>query len=769
QIFESFRETFLKKYGSKIFRLEADEPLGDIFTNAKYVAKMWAGVSYEEVKRIAQAQGIEMSRATDDLVSRYFVHEEDNAVYKDSRVAEREVNALLGGFKDVVSRSEASNFKTSDYREYNFTREKYEKIRNLCCGKMAVERIEILDMFYGVGCEKLSIRQIAEKKGLEYEVAKRKLDDARVAALSVYLGKSNTKQIDAEYYIPYIENMDLDIHPTYRAMMREYIIEGKSYEEIAKAHGVTKHKVSMNILDGMFKIDLYRFGLLQKNKYSKEEITSVLYSGLFNGEEINIVLEALGKTPVKEICAKYKTTSTKVESLMTKLSQNCFRKKVEGVDVSIEDIAREISIHPCEMVLSFQERLMLSSLYGIKCDVNPKGKQYTKEELRAAHPELKNKFNQILGNALGTVAGKKLGIVRATYSYMEREKLKKSLADPFIPISQEERELLYYAFELYGYPYKSVSTLAKERGENLSNMRRRIQRIFVTIFKYENCEIEPAISPESDILPYLKFFSKIDQKILTEKHVDGMSNSEIAKTHGMSDNQVYNLLLRIEVHLKDLIEGTLVGFDFDYFYDCVDRDDIPFYGNKALAKKVFILYYEAHMSANEIIASLGLDCSQDVVMDVLSSLKTSVLKYKEGMRKSKMYSLDEVTSYYASHKDEMDKDQLLVYKRYFLRQKRENSSLKAISQNGVNATIAYDLMKDNGELVFDIKTATKADILEILRKHKNELSDRTVATLQKLYNIDSSEFMKGSDQMKVLRFLSNLDDNGKLLSIKQVA
>ncbi len=67
---------------------------------------------------------------------------------------------------------------------------------------------------------------------------------------------------------------------------------------------------------------------------------------------------------------------------------------------------------------------------------------------------------------------------------MPRNDLKLSLKDPRIPISFQDRELLYYSFELEGYPYKTLKELECIFDEKAGSLKNRIERIFVTIYKY---------------------------------------------------------------------------------------------------------------------------------------------------------------------------------------------------------------------------------------------------------------------------------------------
>lgn len=133
----------------------------------------------------------------------------------------------------------------------------------------------------------------------------------------------------------------------------------------------------------------------------------------------------------------------------------------------------------------------------------------------------------------------------------------------------------------------------------------------------------------------------------------------------MTSHQVEKLLFRLDSHLNDLIEGKEVGFDFNYFWSVTDQDDIPFYGDKKQAKRIFYLYYEKRMTANEIIDTLNLDCSQSTIIRIVTLLELVVLKRGKGIKKVRTYSLQEISDFYSEHKASMNRDHRDSYDCYF--------------------------------------------------------------------------------------------------------
>ncbi len=822
EVYGQFKAFLMKQYGSGIYDIDLNIDLSNIPTNVQYVATMWEGVSYSEVMAILHQNDAPVPDYMWDLIERYFDGERDKFTHSSvsNRNAEREINSILFGFhkrselsisglKEVLiknknefsqreyqflmshkfnqgklntrfycdmgylsRRLESMYFDFTNYREYNFTKEKYESVRDKCTKKLSPLKIQLLDMYYGVKSPKYSIQQIATFLKVSYEEAKSNIYEARNNALSVYLGRTNTKMIDESIYAPYILDDSIDLCEDIRIMLMEFVIKKKSYDEIAKIHGVSNRKVSKNITSGLLTIDFYRFGIRKaRAKYTFEEFQRVLSESSLTEKEREIIQMKLDGKTREEMMAATKFGFQKVAYILNKFYSLCDRNRVESIQISEEDIKKEVTAHISEMVLNQKERLLLAKLYGIVCDVNPTGKVYTEQEFRIAHPDMSKNYNKILRDALYTVRSKKAGFTRASLAYMSRSDLKFSLMDPRIPISEKERKILYYSFELNGYPYKTLKELEDIIGDKAASLKDRVERTFATIYKYENDEIPASISFEYDVNPYLRFFSKSDQSILRDLYQHKLTYEEMAKQHNLTKSQIEVLTVRLDSHLRDLIDEKAKGFDFDYFWSAIDDDDVPYYGDKEKAKRVFYLYYEERMSASEIISHLGLNCAESVVNRTITQLMIAVAKRREGITKVKCYTPEEIADYYMRNQNAMDNDSKKMYSDYFarVRKEREESNLSNITQSHVPSGILLDLIEDNHENVFSFKETSKEEALAIIRKYKNKLSRPTINSVLRVYHISQREMMSGSEQMKVLRFLAQLEIHQKVLLLKMAA
>ncbi len=832
-LFGEFKRNIMKQFGHKIFTMDLDMDLEDSLTGTEYVARVWDSFTYDDAIEIIRENNILLTPRMDKLLLSYFDAGRErftlNTVSR--RKAEREVNAILFGFhkrnevtitglfdsllnnkhrftlnqydylmsrkfnqdnlldrgivrvsklgslRELSRKLEKIHYGISRYRELNFTKSKYEAARAKCLKVLPSDRISILDKFYGIESPKYSIQQIADEEKISYEEARSNLQEAKRSALRIYLGRHNTKIIEESYYIPYILDDSIDLSDETRTMLREFLIEKKSYEEIERLHGIDKRKknqqrrVATVIASGLLKIDYYRFGIYKLNaQYTQEECSAVLKKSSLTAEEKKVIKKKMAGKTKEKIMKETGLTFIRVSYILNKFYRLCDEQRIASVEIDEADIKREVNAHISEMVLNERERLMLAKLYGVVSDVNPMGKVYTEQEFRLEHPNMSKQYKRILKNALDTVRSKKAGYTRASLAYMSRDDLKLSLKDPRIPISQKERELLYYSFELEGYPYKTLKELEEVFGEKADSLKQRVERTFVTIYKYENDELSSSISYEYDVEPYLKYFSKSDQEVLKDFYDRKLTYEEISKKHELTKGQVESLILSLDSYLRDLIDEEVCGYDFDYFWSVINIPTIPFYGNKAKVQKIFYLYYEQRMSVNEIIEFLGLNCARSVVVRAISDLMIAVSKYKEGIKKVKCPKEKEIKDYYERNHEEMDLEHRQMYQQYFERMslERKKATLNAFSEPTIPAGILLDLIGEQQEHTFSFQKTSKKDAIDIIKKHK-ELTNSTRYTILRAYHINQRELLSGSEKMKVLRFLSKLDINQKILALRKSA
>lgn len=207
---------------------------------------MWDDLSFDKVQKIIASNNVKVSTSISKLIAKYFNDQSDlvkNArSYKET---ESEVNKILFGFhkkseelvtglyelliekcasfkeedydylmmklfnkmskkeyrkkhphstpnlRELIYKLESMYFNITNYREYNFTKDKYMSIRDKAQDILSKDKIDLLDMSY---LEGLSIDDIATKLSLSYEETKDLINQARKSAVKVYL-KRHLKEI----------------------------------------------------------------------------------------------------------------------------------------------------------------------------------------------------------------------------------------------------------------------------------------------------------------------------------------------------------------------------------------------------------------------------------------------------------------------------------------------------------------------------------------------------------------------------------------------
>lgn len=606
-----FYSAIMKTFGTKIYSIDWDMNLSELRDNIKYISSLWENQSYDKVIKMLNSNKIPVDSKMDNILRKYFNTNNDTPTYGDLRKAEQEINGLLFGLRKkveipldklynalennkdkfteeqydylmmrlfnmmpkkvfkkkypnttllngtgiyIVNRLESLYFNIADYKELNFTKNKYLQIRQQCIQILPAKQVEILDLYFGYKGKKQSVYGIQKTLGLKYEEARDKLSNAKSAAQSIFLNRSSKKIIETDYYIPYILDENCDLNDIHRKLLKGYLIDKKTYDELSKEYKLSKHEVSSNILDALMKIDFYRFNILRKYKYPKEISLKAIKEGKYTDKEREILLDLLNGLSRNEVAEKHHITIKTLENLSSKQTALCHNLMVKNITPSKEEIEKELTIHKAANLLNENERLILAYTYGIKCDINPQGTLLSKEEFNKRFSNLSSRYNKLLTSAIGTVVGKKLGIDHATLDIVDRDTLKRSLQDPRIPITDKERELLCYTYELKGKSYKDLNELAILYGERATSIKRRIQRAIVTINKYENGELQAIISYEYDVENNLKYFSKSDREILKEKYRDNLTYDEIAKKNNLTSNQVEKLLKRLDSYLRDILD-----------------------------------------------------------------------------------------------------------------------------------------------------------------------------------------------------------------------
>jgi len=661
--------------------------------------------------------------------------------------------------KYYINSLEKMYYGINNYFENDFDIEKYKIVRDKYQDKLGINRIKILDIYYGFNVEKGTIDDIAMMLGISYKKAHGITRDAREFAINLYANRNITLDINKELYIPYILNQNYEFTEENRKILKMILIDGKTYDDIHKELNINKAKISNIFTDSIRKIDFYRYGIINITSYSEEDITKVIdtFDSLFNELEFNVLIDKYINNINNDLLAsKYNISKIDVNKIIAKFNKNYLRYKALEVNLNKEEILNEIENHISESVINDIKKNLLAHLYGIKCSYNKEGLKLTKIEFQNKYNITKNMLEHYLREAIINIKLKKIGLLRNDNCYISRNELDKILDDVHLPISTKEREIICYLFELKGFEYKTFEGLESIYDDNLPSIKRRYQRSILTIYKYFNKEIDGIINYENDILPNLKYFDLGDRLFLEDYYKNKLTYQEMAKKYNYSFDQIAIIFNRLLIKVHDILTNpNKKYFDFDYYLEVIDNKDLAFVGDIELSKKIFNMYFRMNgvdkKSVPEIIDILELSYVTTTVQDTIYNLMLAVCKYKDGIRKNSIYSYEDVFNYY-----EKNKDSLPPYKKEIFEGYLNGGKSRRINQlNELSGAILYELLKDENKLQFDL-SCSKKEVINIIKKYGKMLPVSTKEALMDKFSIREREFLSGKEINHVYRILDNL-------------
>lgn len=682
---------------------------------------------------------------------------EFQTTYKDS--------SLYYRYYYLIDRLERTYYNIYRFLDNNFTKVEYIKFRKKYKDKFAPLRIELLDLFYGFDGKSYTIPEIAEMYQMDYLKMHDLISDAREAAILNYSGFTQRVEIDKKLYVPYVLNECYSFVPETRKIMKMFLVDNADYDEIASVTGLSKYRISNIVTDAIRKIDNYRFGISDVLMIKRKELEDIFkaYKSSFDKVEKEILrLKHLEHMENSDIAEKLGLELLVVNRCSSHFNKIYYSYKCEEVEITEAEIIDEIGKHPSENVLDDRKRMVTSYFYGVKNSYNPDGVRLSRDELVEKFGFTKTICYHILHGIVSDVKGKKIGLNRAPNSYISRDRLDELLDDYHLPISDKEREIICYLFELKGYPYKTLNDLPEIFGDNKASINRRYQRAIVSIYKYLNNEIEGKISYEVDVLPQLKYFSYSERRILDMYYRDGMTVDTIAKEFNVSFDKMFSTIERLRVNLVDILNNPKAKkFDYDYYMKVRNSEDLPFFGDRDKAIEIFDLFYGMHedklrIGIPEIRRTLGLSLENSSVNRAANSLMLSVCKHKEGIRAGNTFSYEEIRKYYDEHASEMKSTHEVYYKRYLDRMEKTDR-LNGLVPN-ISFAILYDLLKSTNPQVYNYDNLDRDNVIKLLKKYGSELNRRVRKELMAIYEISPREFMNGKDINHVYKIFYTLDE-----------
>lgn len=805
---KSFIAQALKNYGTKIYSVNLDSKEIDYEKIKELLNK-----SYEDIISIYSNEIKMLTPSETNLLTRYF--QIPRQITNNKHSIEKDVYLALFGYKNmriplsnsklyeaflrrinefdeeqilylecfVFNKKRKSEYikKYPDKTKYNridlemkllmiyynihglwkntFTKERYLEVKKKYKNKLTERRILLLDLFYGVDGLPMRIKDIAEFLDGDYIKIHDEIYTAREFVISLDTFGSMYIDIDCNVYKPYILDKRYTLTDETRYILKLFVIEGLTYEEIAKKTGLNKVRVSNIITDGIRKIDYYRFGLLKILSLSEEE-----YQEFISHTDISIIDSKILYDKVvlflsnEEIMQKYNISLPKINHVMRRFEKNYMEYTTRDKEITKEDITIEINKHPSDSVISDEEKYLLSLFYGIKNSYNKDGVKYLKSEINKLTGKTFATISKNIKEAINNIKARKYNLQSPELIYINRVELEKILNNPHLPLSDDKKEIISYLLGINGYPYQSIDGLAKRLGVSKPSLIRAYERGILTIYKYLNGEIEDKINFELDIIPILKYFSKSEELLIKEHYKNNLTGLEIAEKYDFNLDYVHQTLQRLKIKIYEILNDKNVRrFDFAYYREVIDNPKIPFYGDKELAKIIFDLFFGESilggMSVPKIKEYLNIPFNTSTINKFIFTLMVSIYKFREGITKDELLTYENILSYYERGKNEMNSHKRKLYENCL-----NNELNKLIYTRPFNqTTIIFDLLKEKYPNYFDLDKVDRKEVIKILRKIYYALDLKTAQTLMSLFEISEREFMNGKEKNHVFKILNRLE------------
>lgn len=807
ELFMCFKDYFISLYGTKALTVDLDMDVSAIKKSPKMIYLLWKDKSYHEFLEILDASGrivptdlqrkvldffnvkvepkhrpysleIKMNKLVlglnvndsvpEDALYQYFLKngerfsdiQRDALLLRFGQIRRTDIQRKYPDFNFHHTISYAYDklltlyFGFKSYRNYNFNREKYLEIRNKCLLKLDEKTIQVLDNFYGYKTGKnMTQQELADSLGMTLEDVKPLLRACKRQAGNIYIDLSHTLKINFNIYRRYLSENPVYFDDVTKSVVYGFLFEEKTYEELACELKKTTTQISNYLTDALWKIDSYRFGFQKVFLFPVESLLEVLdRDTAFTSEKKDELKEYfVSKNAFIGLQSKRRTQN--FYNNLKKLYKHYLEYLGDLHSITGEEIKQILEGPHYTNVLTEMERLVLTLLYGAQNDLNPNGVRYTKREIVEEFGVYDRRYDSFQSSGEQKLIAYKLGYLKNDIDLIDVKELEEILTNPKLPLTDKDRTILEKTYGLDGLEATPVEKLACEMHVQKRSIQRRITRALTLIRRHQNGEIEGKTVYKEDVEPYLKFFAKSDQEVLKMYYRDGIIVKDIGKKLGMNEGQIITLFYKLKVYLSDLQKGDS-GFDFDYFWNIINSEDIPIYGCKSLAVELFDLYFEKRMSMTDILLIHHPElASESSIKRIIIILMIAVSKRKMGIKKIRDFSYEEIREYYLENHEQMHLSQKKFYYNYF-----EKMTPTYVSTScPVPFTIAYDLSRNHPKFI-DIHKMSREDLFQFLEHYKDDFTESELRDLARIFKIDTRDLMIGSDKKQVLEFLSTITD-----------
>lgn len=815
--FEEFKKAMIDRFGSKIYDVELLE--NEKIIDYQKINKTYFNISLKKIEEIFGSVLEKLTEKEKDIIYKYY----RKNIFKSISplTINRKINILLFGYyseykklditklfntfndnRNLFSQEQVLflesyifNLKSEDeflniypnsnlsqysdlliekleyiyygiYRLSNslIDKDRYLLIREKNLHKLNEEKRKLLDLYYGVGIKKMSLDELAIFYGLKKSKIKKLIQNAKEYVINVCSNNNLSTSIDKSLYVDYVLDLRFILSDDLRHILKLYILDDKSYNEISEITGISSLKIMKTIGNLLKRIDNYRYDIVHFDDYTIEGLEK-FYSNSkyeFTDYEKKIIKNRfIDGNLNKDVAIAFGITESDVKKIIDNFVKYYYLYQIKDVSLCEKDIVDELEMTDIESVVSKEEKCFLSYFYGIKNSYNIEGLKLGMRQIAKKMDLSQQKIKRSIDYAIRKIKGRKINIRRPDLLYIEKSKLEILLKDPHLPINIKERETICYLFELEGYKKQTMDEIAKLNCERVDIARRRYLNSILNILKYENNELAGKINYEVDILPNLKYFPKNQQLLIIDYYKNNMPYNQMAeKYENITVNQLNSIFDSIRSKIYEIINSPgKHRFDFDFYEKNRFNRDLPFYGNVELADKIFRLYFGIdgmnRKMIPEIVNELNLSNSKTSVLLMIYKYMLAMCKLKDGMVKSKEISNNVIVSHYNKYKDTMVDDVKKSFESYFNR--LEKNKRLHVQKTNINNIILYDIISKNNCNLFDVRTADRDQILSILRKFNNKIDEQIKDYLMLLFDISNKDIMTENEINSLYRVLNKLE------------
>lgn len=642
----------------------------------------------------------------------------------------------------------------NNYFRIELTREEIIETVKKCPALLNETEKNILYDAYGIDTKPLNKKELTIKYNLTEDRVRDWLQAIKKRVLieyyDVYMHNYDWKEKYNNLLYEYLNNSRYSFNEETRKVLNLYL-ENKSYKEIETITGYNNLQISALITDGIREAKFYYYKIKALVNVTNEDIKRLSKKYNYSKGEQQIIQEYyIERKLIKDIAEnKSKTTS-----IITYLIKVFYKRYLDEMIPKIkkDSYIEAVTSYPTDSILNETERSIISYKYGIKTKENIDGIVLDDNTLQKKYSKNKVQYKKIIDTIDKKIKENLLGISYPEYGRIKRDELKIILEDYNLPITTIERDFLCDLLGLNDQEVLDEESLAKKYNIAKKSLKRKYQRIILTILEYKDNNKKKQISYDKDIAKILKYFSIFEQKILEKYYKENKNIKEISKELNINTDKLRDLVIYIKIRVKKLLTNSLKTkkFDYEYARKVINYKDFPIYHDKELCLDIYKMYTgeigDAIYTNREIIEILKLKDNPEVISRTVSMVMLLVELYKDGYRKKPYIDREEIENYYLENQDKMLTFQKKKYTA-FLGKKQAIYNQQA----DIPLNIVYDVIRSKKEMPFNISKETRKSMIIFLKRHKVPLQLKS--NIKKYYQISNKDLINGKDRIKLFSLL----------------